>query len=145
MLPVKGFLPVIALFTLAGCELIDRDPPPETALVGPTWQLRAFVSNGTVDADLGGRVYSIRFQSRGAMTFIRADCNHCGGGFASRPNQSLEIRPGPCTEAACPPGTRGEEFVEALGSVHSYRISGRELRLYYGNGNRSMRFFESDT
>lgn len=58
--------------------------------------------------------YTLDFQPDGTLS-IKADCNQVVASYSASEEGALSVQPGPATLAACPPGSRGEEFVQKLG------------------------------
>ena len=69
--------------------------------------------------------YILTFTKEGAL-IIKADCNNAMGDYTSDVN-SLNITVGPMTKAACPPGSRGEQFTRLLGGAALYFIEDGNL------------------
>lgn len=135
-------LALAAALAGAGCSLFDDDDA--RPLVGPTWQLRAFLAEDAfppggealcaldgVDCVDTGRTYTVGFRTGGLG--VRADCNTCSGLY-DRDGASLRVNQLVCTEAACPPGSRGPAFAQALGAARGYQIRGAWLLVAYGDG-----------
>lgn len=71
--------------------------------------------------------YTILFSEGDAS--IRADCNQAVGTYSVGPDQGLTITPGPTTLAACPEGSRSDEFLQKLGQVAIFSIQDDQLLL----------------
>ena len=63
--------------------------------------------------------YTLTFQPDGTLQ-IQANCNQVIASYSASDDGALSIQPGPATMAACPPGSRGEEFVQKLGFAARY-------------------------
>ena len=63
--------------------------------------------------------YTITFNSDGTVN-VKADCNTVLGTYTADDNGSLSIELGPMTLVACPPESRGDEFVQKLGFVSNF-------------------------
>jgi heat shock protein HslJ len=63
--------------------------------------------------------YVLTFNKDGAVE-IKADCNRTGGTYTTTADGALTIKVGPTTMAACPPPSRGEQFVKLLGGAARY-------------------------
>jgi heat shock protein HslJ len=63
--------------------------------------------------------YTLQFLSDGTLQ-IKADCNLAQGTYTIDGSSSISIQTGPMTMAACPPGSRSEEFVQHLGFAAIY-------------------------
>lgn len=62
--------------------------------------------------------YLLTFHEDGTVD-IKADCNNAGGNYTSNGNK-LSIVIGPTTLAACPPGSRSDDFLKYLGASAIY-------------------------
>ena len=73
--------------------------------------------------------YTIAFSEDGALA-IKADCNQVNGSYMrGEDGESITITLGPSTLAACPEGSRSDEFLELLSSVVIYQFQGDLLVL----------------
>jgi membrane-bound inhibitor of C-type lysozyme len=63
--------------------------------------------------------YTLTFQPDGTLQ-IKADCNQVGASYNASEEGALSIQPGPATLAACPPESRGDEFVQNLSFAAGY-------------------------
>lgn len=157
--------PIIYLFILTvgilGSVSCDQGHPfssmeltaeADTTLVGPTWQLIAFVEddgNQILVENLPeeGRGYLVEFreQTSEACGFkespkgewcLRA-LGHPNEGWLtydlSRDDQSLTIYLHILTEVLAPQGAKEEKFFKALKAAKGYQINGKKLRLFYNN------------
>ena len=105
-------------------ELEEVEEPAEPAiaqdggLTGTVWAWNSFtnpVEQFTVEQPAS---YTLTFREDGTVD-IKADCNNAIGSF-SADDSSLEIEIGPMTMAACPPGSRSDDFVQYLGFAAIY-------------------------
>ena len=62
--------------------------------------------------------YTLDFQDDGTVS-IKADCNNAIGSY-TLDGSSIKIEVGPMTMAACPEGSRSDDFVKYLGSAAIY-------------------------
>ena len=105
-------------------------PVPTQASASPTlttnpWQWVGFTSPvEQFKLDQPGN-YLVTFQEDGTVA-IKADCNNAGGSYTAD-DSSLEIKLGPMTTAACPPDSRGDQFVKLLGSAAKYFFADGKL------------------
>jgi|GEM_PF-6575990 len=152
---------IVMMAMAAGFSCQQAESPledPEVDLIGPMWQLTAFAEvNGNytlIDRDSGTvpeYAYTIRFTRRPAQECISNGndaqgvwCTELTGYPNSSPSTTYQLNTGDdqflsiyfrgTTFVGRPPGSREEEFFAAIDAVKSYRISGTELRLFYGNG-----------
>ncbi len=86
--------------------------------------------------------YSISFLGSGDFA-AQADCNRLLGGW-SLEKQTLTMTLGPITTAACPPGSRSDEYVGWLGNTTSAQIdeAGRLILTSNNDGAVTMLQFE---
>lgn len=96
-----------------------RFAPPAAAeqagrLTASTWQwIRLTDPQQQVEID-SPENYTLTFLPDGSVQ-IKADCNQATASYTATEGGSLSITPGISTLVACPPGSRGEEFVQKLG------------------------------
>ncbi len=137
-LPQAGLKPADAPSALPA----NAAPPDISAasneIVGPAWQWRAakLADGRTVDATAPER-YTLTFQP-GGRVLLRADCNRGSGGYEVSGN-AMRFTPAALSRMACPPDSQDGTFIEQLGKVSAYAISGGELTLTLRDGG-AMRF-----
>jgi len=96
-------------------------PPPEEELVmlrANPWQWVAFtnpVEQYSVDDPQN---YIVTFNDDATLNIV-ADCNNAMGSYVTD-GSSISIQLGPMTLAACPEGSRSDDFVKYLGSAAIY-------------------------
>jgi heat shock protein HslJ len=96
-------------------------------LSGTAWRwTRLNDPNGPVEIGNPNN-YTIAF-SNGQVS-VRADCNQVNGTYRIGSGQSLTIAINATTLAACPDGSRGNEFTDRLNSVVRYFFQGNTLFL----------------
>lgn len=71
--------------------------------------------------------YTISFSS-GSLS-IKADCNQANGSYTLGQNGAISITIGGVTRAACPPGSRSDEFLQKLPFVAHYSFQNERLWL----------------
>jgi D-alanyl-D-alanine carboxypeptidase len=71
--------------------------------------------------------YVLAFQGDGTV-LIKADCNNATGTYQTD-NGALTIAVGPMTKAACPPGSRSDQFVTLIGNAARYHFKDGNLYL----------------
>jgi uncharacterized membrane protein/membrane-bound inhibitor of C-type lysozyme len=133
-----------ALAALAGCQPAPETPPGQGAaangsagpaadgtITGEPWRLVALRRPGA-DAEpvAADQEYTVRFDADGRYSG-RAHCNSFAGAYERPSPATVRIRAGAATLAACPEGSIADEYLRALASATSYRVSGQELRLSY--------------
>ena len=102
-------------------------PAAAGALTAQPWQWVSF-TNPVEKFDVEKpESYLLTFNKDGTVS-IKADCNKAGGTYATTADGALAIKVGPTTMAACPPPSRGEQFVKLLSSAARYFF--RDGKLY---------------
>ncbi|MGB5973446.1 MAG: META domain-containing protein [Nodosilinea sp.] len=90
------------------------------ALVGTLWKLQQIqYSDGALLVPDEPESYTAEFLEDGTL-LVRADCNRGRGEFSTDGDRSLEVSPIATTMAACPEGSMGNDFVQALGNSGGY-------------------------
>lgn len=95
-------------------------------LLATRWLWKSYMSadQTTVNIENPDR-YVLQFNSDGSLN-ITADCNRVVAGYKfTVPN--ISITPGPATLAACPPGSKGDQFVDLLGRADQIFVRGMML------------------
>jgi heat shock protein HslJ len=69
--------------------------------------------------------YLLTFHEDGTVD-IKADCNHAQGTYTTD-GHKISIVVGPMTLAACPPGSRSDEFIKHLGFAAIYFFQDGDL------------------
>ncbi len=113
---------------------------PTPALVGTLWKLQQIQMNDdTLLVPDQPEHYTAEFLADGTL-LVRADCNRGRGQFSTSDDRSLEVSPIATTLAACPEGSIGNDFVQALGNADSYFFQDGNLviELIYGSGSMQM-------
>ena len=109
-----------------------------SALQANPWQWVSFASAaGQFDVESPGN-YQLTFHENGTID-IKADCNNASGTYTID-GIKINILAGPVTMAACPAGSRGEEFIEYLGSANTYFYQPGELFLDLSEDGGTLRF-----
>lgn len=112
-------------------------PPDEVALTTNPWQWVAFVNPmETVEVETP-ESYQVTFNEDGAVNVV-ADCNNASGTYTDQ-DGALTIAIGPMTAAACPEGSRSDQFVTLLGSAARYFFVENELFIDLGADAGTMR------
>lgn len=88
-------------------------------LMASTWQWVSFTDPVQQFDIEQPENYTLTFQPDGTLS-IKADCNQVIASYSASEDGPLSIQPGPATMAACPPESRGDEFVQNLGFVSGY-------------------------
>jgi heat shock protein HslJ len=82
--------------------------------------------------------YTLEFFEDGTL-HIQADCNRATGSFIVE-DSSINIEIGPVTLAACPPGSRSEEFLQDLGFAAIYFFQEGDLFMDLMADGGTMKF-----
>lgn len=162
---------LIILFTMifvAACGGSDNDTPPptETAVSPPAvveatntpvpaapdqraeltahpWAWVRFLDQSSGPSDVTyPQNYVVTFMPDGALQ-VRADCNNASGTFLTN-TTNLSINLGPMTLAACPEGSRSDQFLNLLGGAAAYEIGGGQLRIDLVADSGSLFFVPED-
>jgi len=103
----------------------EAPAPVPTQAASPTlttnpWQWVGFTSPvEQFKLDQPGN-YLVTFQEDGTVA-IKADCNNAGGTYTAD-DSSLMVKIGPTTMAACPDGSRGDQFIKMLGGFPMFGL-----------------------
>ena len=116
---------VVGATLVAGCA--SGNP-----LTGKTWQWTTMQTTAPTTAlavpDAEQANYTIEFKSDGTFS-SKADCNQVGGTYTATASNGLTINPGPSTLVACPEGSMGSVFINALSSSANYAIANGTLTI----------------
>lgn len=109
----------------SGTMQFSSQPPP--SLVDTQWKLQQIVLNDdtTLVADQPEN-YTVEFMADGSLA-VQADCNRGSGTFTTTDDSQLEIGPIATTLAACPEGSLGNDFTQALSNSAIYFFQGGDL------------------
>jgi para-nitrobenzyl esterase len=113
--------------------------PASSSLVGPAWEWEEFLGgdDSIVTPDDPSQ-YTIEFAEDGSVA-IQADCNRAFGTYEAD-GESLVIEVGGVTQAACPPESLSDRFLQDLGFVRTHVLEGGELFLNLMADAGDMRF-----
>ncbi|MGF1569623.1 MAG: META domain-containing protein [Nodosilinea sp.] len=93
---------------------LQMSPASDPPLVGTVWTLQQIQFNdGTLLVPNPPENYTVEFADDGSIS-IQADCNRAFGQFTQESDGRLTVNASGSTLAACPPGSLGNEFVQAL-------------------------------
>lgn len=81
--------------------------------------------------------YLLQFRNETDM-IIRADCFTCDGKYSST-GRALAVQVD-CLNTGCPPGSRGELYMDAMNRVSSFSMTQKELYINYGAERGRMTF-----
>ena len=118
--------PYNILLGLLGREILNM--PGGGPLAGTSWQWSK-LSDPTQAVDINDPAnYTLTFVDASNLS-MKADCNQVRGSYSLGTDHTMTITPGPSTRVACPPGSRGDEFVKKLGAVAIYSLQNNTLLL----------------
>ena len=109
----------------------ETEAAPETdnrdTLLAQSWQWITFQGAAESFTVENPQAYLLTFNEDGTLN-VKADCNNALGEY-SADNSDLTITLGPTTLAACPEGSRSEQFLRLLPSAAIYSFEGTELMI----------------
>ncbi len=120
-------------------------PPPEEDLLmlrANPWQWVAFTSPVEQYSVDNPQNYIVTFNNDATVNIV-ADCNNASGTYVIA-GSSITIQVGPMTMAACPPESRGDEFVKYLGSAAIYFFQDGHLFIDMMADGGTMEFAPAD-
>jgi heat shock protein HslJ len=130
---------VLLLAALASALILFGQVPPEGTLQSTVWRwVHSVVDDNTFVAPIDRDRYTIAFNTDGTFN-ARADCNLVNGTYR-QVGRRLSLQLGASTLAACPPGSRADEFLQQLGSVSSQASTETVLVLNLSLDSGSMIF-----
>ena len=114
----RALILVSGLALLPASTTFAQVSASDTGLQSTSWRWMYSVTDDDasvrpVDRDR----YTIAFEADGTLS-VRADCNQVSGTYR-QVGRKLSLQLGPSTQAACPPGSRADVFVQQLGAVVS--------------------------
>jgi heat shock protein HslJ len=140
---VATALSALALGVVA-CVAPTRDTQIP-GLTGTEWELRQIqMGDGQVLTPQPPQNYRAEFSADGEV-FVQADCNRAIGQFTVEDGNQLSITMGPTTLAACPEGSLGTEFVEALNNSALYFFQNDDLLIDMRYDSGTMQFSGTPT
>lgn len=128
-----------ALLGATACVAPSSGPgvPP---LPGTVWELQQIQFNdGTLLTATPPENYTAEFAEDGQV-FVRADCNRAVGQFTEASDGRLSISMGPTTLAACPEGSIGPQFLQALNDSNSFFFQDDDLFVELKFDSGTMQF-----
>ncbi|MBE2224324.1 MAG: META domain-containing protein [Anaerolineae bacterium] len=125
-------VPTVEIPTLA--PVSTATPIPEVgaenaaALQATPWKWVSYLDQATGQTSISDpQNYVVIFQPDGSVQ-VKADCNNAAGTYTTS-GDSLTISFGAVTLAACPDGSRSEQFLMLLSSAAKYTIADLQLRI----------------
>jgi D-alanyl-D-alanine carboxypeptidase len=122
-------------------------PPPSDELLhlrSGEWQWIAYAGPVEEYAIETPGNYRVTFNDDATFTAV-ADCNNVAGNYVASDGGEITITPGPMTLAACPEGSRSDQFVAFLGSATRYASDGDNLVLELLADGGTMTFAPAGT
>jgi heat shock protein HslJ len=124
--------------TATSC-VMPVDVESESDLLDNVWELQQIQFNdGKLLEANPPQNYTIDFSPDGQV-FVQADCNRAVGSFTLQDGMVL-IEMGPTTLAACPEGSIGTDFVQALGNSNLYFFQDGDLFVDLAYDSGTMQF-----
>lgn len=120
--------------------------PAETmTLTGRVWELEEILFNdGKTLVAKPSEHYTVEFMDDGTLSVL-ADCNRGRGSFTMPEPGRLSVDPIATTMAACPEGSIGNDFVQALGSANSFFFQDDRLFIEMKFDSGTLRLREAST
>lgn len=98
------------------------------ALQATPWKWVSYLDQATGQVSIPDpENYVVAFMADGTVQ-VRADCNNAGGTYTTN-GDSLSISLGAVTLAACPDGSRSDQFLNMISNTATYTIIDMQLRL----------------
>jgi len=127
-------------------EAEEVAPPPSEAvseLVGSVWKWLLFVETNNNEFVVDDpEMYTLEFLADGQVN-LQADCNRAGGTYQVD-GESISIEILTTTMAACPEGSRSDEFIGLLNGAAAYAIDGQFLYIDTVNPTGRMAFTKDE-
>jgi D-alanyl-D-alanine carboxypeptidase len=98
----------------------DSTAPGQESLQAQPWQWTSFTGATEQFNITDPGSYVVTFAIDGSVS-IKADCNNAAGTYTTN-DGALTIAVGPMTMAACPPGSRSDQFVKLLSNAARYHF-----------------------
>lgn len=113
-------LPLVLLLAMAMALDTGTPSPGASPPISPiVWEVVSLPGNATPIPDAERSRYTIQFLPDRTVA-VRADCNQATGKYAIE-NDAMRITVTASTLALCPSGSRGEDFLQALGAITARR------------------------
>ncbi|MBM4170187.1 MAG: META domain-containing protein [Ignavibacteria bacterium] len=132
---IRSFVLIILPLTLSACADTTNSDQKAGSLVGPEWVVESFREiDGTTTAP-GTVALVVRFISPDTLS-AKAD-NELWGRYTIQ-NGTLSITKLGGTKRGLSPGSREDDFMQALENATSYSIDGNKLSIYYFDKTRAI-------
>ncbi|TVQ07315.1 MAG: META domain-containing protein [Leptolyngbya sp. DLM2.Bin27] len=130
---------VTALVGAAAC-VAPSTSPEVPRLTGTVWELQQIqMSDDTLLTANPPQNYTAEFTDNGEV-FVRADCNRAIGEFTESADGQISVILGPTTLAACPEGSIGTQFLQAMNDANIYFFQDGNLFIDLAFGSGTMEF-----
>jgi heat shock protein HslJ len=123
----------LLVLTLAFGALLVGCATPAGSLTNTTWKW----SGATTTSPAGQSTvpspdnYTILFKPNNSFE-AKADCNQVSGTWSTDNGNSMTIKPGPSTMAACGPDSLAPQFLAGLGKATNYVLDANGMTLTLG-------------
>jgi hypothetical protein len=144
---ILNFFGALILFGFNTCT---NDPVTVTdkTLVNTKWNLQYFEIIDVAESAIGSQGIIFIFMKdsslEGESKTIEGDLsvpgNSYGGLYEVGSDGSLSIEITYTTEGGLPPGSRYDEYIQALRNASAYEIEGNRLRIFYDGGTKALNF-----
>jgi heat shock protein HslJ len=140
---------IVGLLMVAGCappplpeptpgesnQTAPKEASDMTDLIGVTWQLDAYIEEGTEQSAVAEAPATLMLQEDGRFQG-HTGCNIFSGSY-ELDGESLSFQPGPMTQKACaePIARQERALLTGLKQVASFSLEGDQLRLLDAEGN----------
>jgi para-nitrobenzyl esterase len=102
-----------------------------TTITGTAWQLQQIqYMNDTVEKPADPAQYTLMLNGDGSFS-AKVDCNTAQGSY-TLDGSSLKFGPIATTEAACPPGSLADKYVQGLTDATSFVLKDDDLFIAFG-------------
>jgi hypothetical protein len=102
------------------------------------------MNDGTLLSANPPQNYTAEFADDGQV-FVQADCNRAIGQFTEASDGRLSVQMGPTTMAACPEGSIGSQFLQAMGNSNLYFFQDEDLFIDLKFDSGTMQFSAAPT
>jgi putative lipoprotein len=110
----------------------EADASSDTDILLGVWVLVTYqAESGFEEAAPPNERYTLSFTADGRIAG-QADCNRYFGGYSVPSPGRLAMTNLGATMAACPPESRSQDFLRAVGAATRYELVGAELKLFGG-------------
>ncbi len=119
--------------------------PGVPPLTGTVWELQQIQMNdGTLLTANPPQNYTAEFADDGQV-FVQADCNRALGEFTEEADGRLSVKLGPTTLVACPEGSIGPQFLQAMNNSNFFFFQEGDLFIDLKFDSGTMQFSSTPT